>query len=208
MRSRSRSPTSTTTTPSLSPSRSPSPSPSLSRSPSPPARRRVERVSSEGQWREGGGEGRRVHVGSLAAGTSPRELQRRFRQFGEVVEVWVARTQPCFAFVVFRHKEDAWRAVQAMDGQTLNSRRMRVTVARPRTKGTRSGGAFNPYLRCYQCGKMGHFSRVCRAHQWSHAPSASRHRGTEKAREDTRYNAHSQHALPRSSSGDVTYRRF
>ena len=58
-----------------------------------------------------------MHVGSLAGCTSNRELRHMFGKFGEVVEVWMAHTQPCFAFVVFRRHQDAVKAVRDMDGE-------------------------------------------------------------------------------------------
>ncbi|KAL8624079.1 hypothetical protein ACOMHN_019501 [Nucella lapillus] len=223
-RSRSRSTTTTTTftysrsptrSPSLSPTHSPSLSLSRSRSPSyrpssPAEKRRVSGEREEGSSPEG----TRVHVGSLASETSSRDLHRLFGPFGEILDLWMARTRPCFAFVVFRHRRDALKAIRGMDGELLNNRRIRVTIARPRTKGTRSGGAFNPYLRCYRCGRMGHFSRICRARHWGAPPPpsprshAARHPRREmKVKPEARYTGNSRHAKRLCTSGDVTYRK-
>ena len=38
-------------------------------------------------------------------------------QFGPLIEIWMARSVPCFAFVVFKRKEDAFEACRAADGQ-------------------------------------------------------------------------------------------
>jgi arginine/serine-rich splicing factor 7 len=49
-------------------------------------------------------------------GVSKRELQHVFDKYGPLREIWVAKSPPCFAFVVFREKDDAEDAVKATDG--------------------------------------------------------------------------------------------
>lgn len=62
-------------------------------------------------------DGYRVHVSDLTTNCDKQELERRFEKFGPLFEVWLARSPPCFAFVVYRHKEDAEEAIREMNGK-------------------------------------------------------------------------------------------
>lgn len=68
----------------------------------------------------------------------------------------MARSVPCFAFIVFQYREDAEDAQRRADGEEICGRRIRVTVAKPRIKNRSSGGrdwrSFDPNCKCYQCG--------------------------------------------------------
>ena len=65
-------------------------------------------------------QGTRIHIGDLPVECSKRELERAFEKFGPLMEVWMARTPPCFGFIVFENREDAQEAVDAMNGQYAN----------------------------------------------------------------------------------------
>ncbi len=61
--------------------------------------------------------GYRIHIADLGMDPSKSELDRAFEKFGPLIEVWVARNPPCFAFIKYKYREDAERAVQEMDGR-------------------------------------------------------------------------------------------
>ena len=141
-------------------------------------------------------EGQRLHVADLDSRASKWDLEEVFNKFGPLVEIWMAKSVPCFAFVVFKKKEDAYEACRAADGQDICGRRVRVTMARPRTKG-RGRRAFDPSMRCYQCGERGHFSRDCpdTKYGYKRPPSPryrSRSRGRSGWRSRTRYRSRSR----------------
>ena len=77
-------------------------------------------------------EGQRLHVADLDSRASKWDLEEIFKRFGPVQEIWMAKSVPCFAFVVFKQKEDASEACRSVDGQDICGRRVRVTMARYR----------------------------------------------------------------------------
>jgi arginine/serine-rich splicing factor 7 len=58
----------------------------------------------------------RVHIADLTPGIQESEIRKTFQRFGTVVDVWVASAS-CFAFVVYKYKEDAQKAIDQMDGR-------------------------------------------------------------------------------------------
>ncbi|VDI31557.1 splicing factor, arginine/serine-rich 7, partial [Mytilus galloprovincialis] len=91
------------------------------------------------------------------------------------------------------YREDAERAVQDMDGRVLSGGRIRVSFARPRTRGRRRRG-FDPNLRCYTCGEKGHFSRDC-VEIWR-----QRRRNRSRDRGDNNFTARKRRSYSRSKS--------
>ena len=131
-------------------------------------------------------EGYRLHVADLDSNAGKRDLEKLFGRYGPLKEIWMARSVPCFAFVVFRYREDAEESQRKADGSEVCGRRIRVTVARPRTRG-RGRRGFDPGMRCYQCGERGHFSRDCPDSKWGYRrPPSPRRSGRDEGGRDRR----------------------
>jgi len=131
-------------------------------------------------------DGYRLHVADLDSNAGKRDLEKLFGKYGPLKEIWMARSVPCFAFVVFRYREDAEEAQRKADGSEVCGRRIRVTVARPRTRG-RGRRGFDPGMRCYQCGERGHFSRDCPDSKWGYKRPPSPRRGRDEGRDRRRF---------------------
>jgi len=76
-------------------------------------------------------------VADLNEDCRKKDLEKLFMKYGPLKEIWLATYAPFYAFIVFRHKSDALDASERADGTTLAGRRVRVTMARPRTVGPR-----------------------------------------------------------------------
>ncbi|KAJ8926400.1 hypothetical protein NQ314_021186 [Rhamnusium bicolor] len=105
-------------------------------------------------------DGYRLHIADIGDEIRRSDLEKIFSPYGALKEVWMTNSTPCFGFAVFKDKKAAAAALKATDGIEVNGCRIRVTYARPRTRG--SGRRFyNTNMRCYQCGYTGHFYRDC-----------------------------------------------
>lgn len=71
------------------------------------------------RYRDDYGDDCKVYVGDLPKDVSEKELERVFREFGNIRSVWVARNPPGFAFVMFEDERDADDAVRTLDGRYL-----------------------------------------------------------------------------------------
>uniref|UniRef100_A0A8D8LI14 Serine/arginine-rich splicing factor RSZ23 n=1 Tax=Cacopsylla melanoneura TaxID=428564 RepID=A0A8D8LI14_9HEMI len=169
--------------------RSPSKSKSRSRSSTPP-RRRISRSNSRDQNSRSRSrsrsrtpvDGARLHISDIGYHIRTSDIEREFRKFGRLVEVWMSksRTSPTFAFVVFRHMKDAEKAMRDMDGASINGDRIKVAFARPRSWSSRKGGSggrgYMEDLRCYACSRRGHFARDCPDTMRDRSPRRSSYR--------------------------------
>lgn len=86
----------------------------------------------------------KLFVGGISWNTNDNSLQEAFSKYGEVVEARIIYDRESgrsrgFGFVTFNTSEDASAAIQALDGQELDGRRIRVNVANDRTRGYGGG---------------------------------------------------------------------
>jgi RNA recognition motif-containing protein len=95
--------------------------------------------------KEDGRMSKKLFVGGLSWGTTEEGLQQAFAQFGELVEVKVVVDRDTgrsrgFGFVTFANPDDADRALEEMNGTSLDGRNIRVDHAEDRGRGGGGGG--------------------------------------------------------------------
>jgi RNA recognition motif-containing protein len=113
-----------------------------------------------------------IYVGNLSYDTTDDELHTAFSDFGEVASAVVIKDKLSgnsrgFGFVEMPQKTEAQAAIQALNGQDLNGRKLTVNEARPREErpqfggGSRDGGGGNRggYNRDSGGGNRGGFNR-------------------------------------------------
>jgi RNA recognition motif-containing protein len=81
--------------------------------------------------------GSKLFVGNLAWSVGDQDLWQVFESFGDIHEVKLVTDRETgqsrgFGFVTFASAADAEKALEAMDGQNLNGRAMRVSIAESR----------------------------------------------------------------------------
>ena len=62
-------------------------------------------------------DGYRLFIADLDPNCSQKELERKFGKYGQIRTTWIARTSPCYAFVVYERFTDAEDAIEGMSGQ-------------------------------------------------------------------------------------------
>uniref|UniRef100_A0A5B7AXM9 RRM domain-containing protein n=2 Tax=Davidia involucrata TaxID=16924 RepID=A0A5B7AXM9_DAVIN len=92
----------------------------------------------------------KLFVGGLSYSTDDTSLKESFNKYGEVVEARVIVDRETgrsrgFGFITFTNSEDASCAIQALDGQDLHGRRIKVNFANDRARGTGFGGSGGGY---------------------------------------------------------------
>ena len=92
----------------------------------------------------------KLYVGNLSFNTTENELYDAFAEHGVVVEANLMLDRESgrprgFAFVTMSTDEEAQKAIEAMDGATLDNRTLKVNLARPREE--RSGGGGGGFNR-------------------------------------------------------------
>ncbi len=89
--------------------------------------------------------GSRLYVGNLSYQTTEDDLRQLFMGAGEVTSVAIIMERETgrskgFAFVEMATDEEAQKAQQMFNGQTLDNRTLRVDIARPREDRPGGGG--------------------------------------------------------------------
>ncbi|XP_045479115.1 serine/arginine-rich splicing factor RSZ21-like isoform X2 [Harmonia axyridis] len=115
---------------------------------------------SRSRSRSSEADGYRLHIADIGEDVRKSDLEKVFSPYGTLKEVWMTNSTPCFGFAVFKDRKSASAALRATDGIEVAGCRIRVTHARPRTRGS-GRRFFNTNMRCYQCGYSGHFYRDC-----------------------------------------------
>ncbi|XP_022987970.1 glycine-rich RNA-binding protein 2, mitochondrial-like isoform X2 [Cucurbita maxima] len=87
----------------------------------------------------------KVFVGGISYSTDDQSLREAFTKYGEVIEARVIVDRETgrsrgFGFVTYTSSEEASSAIQALDGQDLHGRRVRVNYANDRSRGMGGGG--------------------------------------------------------------------
>ncbi|HMG52789.1 MAG TPA: RNA-binding protein, partial [Kofleriaceae bacterium] len=94
----------------------------------------------------------RLYVGNLSFNTNAEGVRAAFQEFGTVSDVHLVSDRETgrsrgFAFVTMGTPEEAAKAIEGMDGRTLDGRPLRVNEAEQRQQrggGGGGGGGFRP----------------------------------------------------------------
>jgi cold-inducible RNA-binding protein len=94
----------------------------------------------------------KLFVGNLSFNTTENDLQDAFAAHGTVVEAnlltdRVSGRPRGFGFVTMASAEEAKKAIDALNGATMDGRNLTVNEARPKTEG--SSGGSRDYSRRY-----------------------------------------------------------
>jgi RNA recognition motif-containing protein len=86
-----------------------------------------------------------IYVGNLSYDVTEQELQRAFEAFGQVesakiIQDMYSGRSKGFGFVEMPDKDDAWSAIDALNGKEMKGRTLKVNKARPRSEGRGYGG--------------------------------------------------------------------
>jgi cold-inducible RNA-binding protein len=91
----------------------------------------------------------KLFVGNLSFNTTENDLQDAFAAHGTVTEANLVTDRMSgkprgFAFVTMATPEEAQKAIDALNGASLDGRALTVNIARPREEGGGGGGGRGP----------------------------------------------------------------
>mmetsp|Transcript_65920 Transcript_65920/g.154264 ORF Transcript_65920/g.154264 Transcript_65920/m.154264 type:complete len:145 (-) Transcript_65920:38-472(-) len=134
----------------------------------------------------------RIYVGNLDKDVPPEkeELARKFKKYGDIVDVWVSRQPAGFAFVTYDTYKDALKAIEEMDGVKFQGKSLNIQLsmgkgggggAQPAPRGPRRSSRSRsprrpPRRRSRSRSRRRSPSRRRRARSCSRSPSARRDR--------------------------------
>ncbi|VUZ38596.1 unnamed protein product [Hymenolepis diminuta] len=72
----------------------------------------------------------KLFIGGLPAGLTKGFVYKELSKFGHIVDLWIARNPPGFAFVQFDSYSDTEKAIQTLDGSTIFGPKIKVEFAR------------------------------------------------------------------------------
>jgi len=88
-----------------------------------------------------------IYVGNLLRDLSENELREAFQAYGTVQTASIIKDKFSgdsrgFGFVEMPNREEALKAISALNGRDLRGRTINVNEAKPRSEGSRGGGGF------------------------------------------------------------------
>ncbi|CAL1154842.1 unnamed protein product [Cladocopium goreaui] len=140
----------------------------------------------------------RIYVGNLDREVPPEkeDLARKFKKYGDIVDVWVSRQPPGFAFVTYDTYKDALKAIEGMDGVKFQGKNLNIQLSMG--KGGGGGAQPGPKQRRSR-------SRVRRSSSRRRSRSRrSRRRSSERRRRDR---SRSRSGSPRRDRRSPSYGR-
>ena len=99
-------------------------------------------------------EGCKLFVYGIDEGVSNSELQKEFEKFRNVIDT--RNTGKGFAFVTLANKDDALKAIEQLDGDTILGQQIKVNVSRPRNNEGGRGGGGESHDGNHEHGGRGH----------------------------------------------------
>src|SRR5580765_6116316 len=87
----------------------------------------------------------KLYVGNLSFNTTQNDLQDAFAAFGTVTETNLMMDRETgrprgFGFITMSSAEEAQKAIDALNGKSIDGRALTVNVAKPREERTGGGG--------------------------------------------------------------------
>ncbi|XP_067672030.1 serine/arginine-rich splicing factor 7-like [Haliotis asinina] len=139
--------------------------------------------------------GYRVFIGALGAATGKGHLIKDLQKYGQVLDLWLARNPPGYAYVVYSKAREAESLVRERNGRMLAGRRVRVEHARPYF--SRSATSILPFHLI--ASRLRRNSKL-RSRQRSWSPSNARARGHGIMRSSFKRNSESLRCSSTSST--------